>query len=451
MIAFPWDSSRRFLFAGGFMKSLPYVSSLGTSTASRSSRFAMKHFATSLVFIAPILALACVIAQSASSQTFTTLYSFRGAPSDGSDSTAPLVMDSLDNLYGTTQSGGTFDFGTVFKLAPNGTETLLHNFGPYVSALNLADGSYPVAGLLMDAEGDLYGTTTNGGNPPCHYGCGMGFELSPSGAEKRFYDFAGWPSPNYPNAPLIADAQGNFYSTTFLGGSENSGSVFELAPNGTLTVLYSFCQQSGCTDGFWPAGGVVMDKESNLYGTTPYGGMSNLSCGNGGCGTVFKVTPSGEETVLYAFAGYPTDGYDPVGGLVMDAQGNLYGTTQYGGTRDSGTVFKLTPNGTETILYTFCLNSSCPDGGGPSSNLILDAQGNLYGTTSCCGIYGKGVIFKLAPDGTQTVLYAFCPNNGCPDGQNPRAALLMDSQGNLYGTTSFGGAYGHGTVFELTP
>ena len=275
-----------------------------------------------------------------------------------------------------------------------------------------------------------------------------------------------------PEAGLIFDAAGNLYGTTEYGGTGGNcgaygcGTVFELTPNGsggwTETVLYSFCPQTGCTDGANPAAGLIFDAAGNLYGTTEYAGAYNS-------GTVFELTPNGSggwtETVLYSFCSQAncTDGYGPLAGLIFDASGNLYGTTRDGGAYGYGTVFELTPTGggawTERVLHGFGKGT---DGAGPSyyGKLIFDAAGNLYGMTLSGGAYGFGTAFELTPTAgggwTEQVLYSF--NNNGADGISPFAGLTFDAAGNLYGTTWEGGIYSCGgagsacgTVFELSP
>ena len=251
------------------------------------------------------------------------------------------------------------------------------------------------------------------------------------------YSFTG-SDGSEPFAGLIADSSGNLYGTTQSGGASGGhGVVFKLSPSGTETVLHTF---TGGSDGGIPRAGLIADTGGNLYGTTAGGGASNA-------GTVFKLSPSGTETVLYSFTG--SDGSGPFAGLIADSSGNLYGTTQSGGASGGhGVVFKLSPGGTETVLYSFTGGS---DGGTPRAGLIADSSGNLYGTTQFggpgCGGVGCGVVFKLSPSGTETVLYSFTGS----DGSGPFPGLIADSSGNLYGTTLSGGASGgHGVVFKLT-
>ena len=253
------------------------------------------------------------------------------------------------------------------------------------------------------------------------------------------YSFTGAPYTLTNPGPVVQDAQGNLYGTTGGGGAYGAGTVFKLDTSGNETVLYSFTGTGG--DGSGPTG-VVLDAQGNLYGTTNGGGAF-------GAGTVFKVDTSGNETVLYSFAGSP-DGASPVAGVVLDAQGNLYGTTNGGGAYGAGTVFKVDTTGAETVLYSFHGAS----GTYPLGGVVLDAQGNLYGTTIGGGAYGLGTVFKVDTTGAETVLYSFTHGT---DGQQPHAGVVLDAQGNLYGTTYFGGylecpadaPLGCGTVFKL--
>jgi len=277
------------------------------------------------------------------------LYSFSGG-TDGAEPYAGVVMDAAGNLYGSTDFGGNlncnewegFGCGTVFKLNKADDETVLYSFG------GAPDGAKPYAGVVMGAAGNLYSTTFNGGNVTCANtsGCGTVFMLDITGKEKVLYNFSGAPDGANPEAGVVMDAAGNLYGTTFFGGASGDGTVFKLDTAGKETVLYSF---SGTPDGANPVGGLVMDVAGNLYSTTFNGG--NVTCTNAsGCGTVFKLDTTGNETLLYMFSG-GADGAYPPGGLVMDAAGNLYGTTFVGGDLSCmfanmglgcGTVFKLT-------------------------------------------------------------------------------------------------------------
>jgi len=378
--------------------------------------------------------------QPAEAQTETVLYSFcaqTGCP-DGSNPRADLVMDTAGNLYGTTLYGGTSGVGTVFELSPSGTETVRHSF-----AASHTDGHYPYAGLLMDTTGNLYGTAQSGGAK----GLGTVFKLSPNGTETLLYSFcvlAACADGYHPRAGLIMDTKGNLYGTAFDGGAHDAGAVFELSPGGTETVLHSFCQQMGCPDGYYPQAGLVMDTNGNLCGTTLYNGAY-------GGGTVFKISSDGTATTFYNFctATGCKNGRYPQAGLILDTNGNLYGTTYGGGAYGKGTMFELSPSGAETVLHSFCARAGCPDGSHPRADLVMDTAGNLYGTTYDGGTNSVGTVFKLSPNGTETVLHSFAANGS--DGTHPYAGVVMDTMGHLYGTTYSGGANGYGTVFKVTP
>ncbi len=384
-------------------------------------------------------------------QTLTRLYSFcaeRGC-TDGSYPFAALVQATNGNLYGTTLEGGLDGFsGTVFTITPSGTLTTLHSLGS-------SHGSEPYAGVVQATDGNFYGTTTYGGGDACSAGCGTVFETTPTGALTTLYRFcsqSGCPDGAHPTGTLVQATNGNFYGTTcgsICSGPDSSGTVFEITPTGTLTTLYSFCSQNGCPDGESPSSGLIEATDGNFYGTTAYGGANGLDYG-----TVFKVTPSGTLTTLYTFcsrSGCPDGSYPYT--LVQATDGYFYGTTQYGGTNNYGTVFKITSGGTLTTLYNFCSQSGCTDGEGPAA-LVQATDGNLYGTTEFGGVssceLGCGTVFKMTAAGTLTTLYSFCSEGGCPDGQYPGGALAQDTSGNFYGTTFEGGANRRGTVFSLS-
>jgi uncharacterized repeat protein (TIGR03803 family) len=373
----------------------------------------------------------------AHAQTETVLYNFCSKVNctDGKDPYAAVIRDKEGNLYGTTVSGGANNYGTVFKIeARTGVERVLYSF---CSLSNCTDGGGPQAGVIMDKEGNLYGTTANGGA----YGLGTVFELTPKGVESVLHSFAGCDTDGRePQAGLIMDKEGNLFGTTSFGGEHCAngvgGTVFEITSTGE-NLLFSF----GGKDGSVPAASVISDGKGNLYGITSVGGRGGP---HGQNGIVFKLPTKGGEDILYSFTG-GTDGQYPSGALLRDNQGNLYGTTYYGGVNFYGTVFKITPTGEESILYSF--GSDPTDGRYPIAGLIMDSNGNLYGTTFEGGANSQGTIFELDSTGTETVLYSF--QNGA--GSGPVAGLVMDSEGNLYGTTPTGGAQNDGTVFEFTP
>jgi uncharacterized repeat protein (TIGR03803 family) len=395
----------------------------------------------------------------AAAQTEQVLYAFNGA--SGSDSISGLIFDGSGNLYGTTYSGGTSTncgggCGTVFELTPvlggGWTETVLYSFGS-----NSTDGTNPQGNLIFDAVGNLYGTTELGGA----YRFGTVFELTPTSGgwtEKLLHSFRGSVTKDgyAPLAGLAFDGK-NFYGTTQLGGAYNYGVVFELVPTKSggwsEKVLHTFKNKKG--DGAYPYASLILDATGNLYSTTSAGGT------NGG-GTVFELTPGTggvwTETILYSFKRKGAVGFAPESPVIFDAKGNLYGTTLSGGSGTCnygcGTAFELTPavsgSWTETVLHTFSNNGA--DGYYPLvGGLIFDTSGNLYGTTRVGGASDYGTVFELSPTSgtwTETVLYSFA---GGADGANPDEGLIMDSADNLYGTTSGGGTSNLGTVFEVTP
>lgn len=357
---------------------------------------------------------------------YQVLYNFSHssgeAPADG------LLADKTGNLYGTAASGGLDNAGVVFKFATDGTETVLYSF------TGGNDGGNPHGPLSEDKKGNFYGETFSGGA----YGNGVVFRIAPDGSETVLHAFAGGATDGAsPEGGVLIGKDGELIGVTGAGGANNDGTVYMLEPSGKLKLLHSFAGN----DGRWPAAGVIMDKSGNIYGTTLWGGPENT-------GGVYEITPDGTLTVLYAFLnGY--DGGLPTSGLMMDKSGNLFGTTLGGGNYYSGVVFELTPSGTETALYSFTGGS---DGGVPYSTMIEDAHGNLYGTTADGGADNFGVVFKLTPDGTETVLHSFA---GGMDGDTPYAGLISDpALGGkyLYGTTSGAACLGCsllGTIYKI--
>ncbi len=416
-----------------------------------------------------IFAVTLFVTGTAASQE-KVLHSFNDNGSDGYGPAVGLIFDTAGNLYGTTEAGGSGTCsggcGTVFGLARTTggawREKVLYSFKN-----NGRDGIYPVAALVLDASGNLYGTTTAGGSGTCSGGCGTVFELTPTAGrwtEKVLYSFKNnGRDGTYPYAGVTFDASGDLYGTTYYGGGttcnngNGCGTVFELAPtNGSWTEAVRYAFQNNGTDGYRPYAVLTLDVAGSLYGTTEEGGSGACS---DGCGTVFELTPSGgswTETILHSFNDDGTDGIYPAFGqaLIFDASGDLYGTTTDGGSgcggSGCGAVFELTPSGgswTETILHNF--NDNGRDGTNPFAGLTFDTSGNLYGTTAGGGVHSYGTAFELTPvDGNWAErVYGFNGNGG----SGPAAGLIFDGNGNLYGTTSAGGAYNHGTVFEITP
>jgi uncharacterized repeat protein (TIGR03803 family) len=367
-------------------------------------------------------------------QTFTTLHTF-----DGKDGKSPsgLVQATDRNLYGTTNSGGTNNEGTVFTITPSGNLTTLYNF---CSQTNCTDGAEPGEGLVQATNGNLYGTTGSGGLADALGG--TVFSITPSGTLTTLHSFDGTDGYN-PHAGLVQASNGNFYGTTADGGTGAActrdflcGTVFKITPSGTLTTLYNFCSQSNCTDGEYPLVGLVQATDGNFYGTTEFGGA------NGAGGTIFKITPSGKLTTLHSFCSKNncTDGADPLAGLVQATDGNFYGTTEFGGAHNKGSVYKITPGGTLTRLYSF----NGTDGFHPVGVLVQASDGNLYGTTVGGGADRRGTAFKITLNGVLTTLYSLNET----DGESPYAGLVQDTNGNFYGTTR--GPRRFGTVFSLS-
>jgi uncharacterized repeat protein (TIGR03803 family) len=403
--------------------------------------------------VAPMIAIAflTLAPYQASGQTYITLHAFTGK-SDGGYPLAPVILDSNGNLYGTTFQGGDMKCapgqgcGTVFKIDPSGKETVVYAFKSPGP-----DAAFPAAGVVRDASGNLFGTTTEGGTA----GIGTVFEVNPSGKETILYSFKGGNLGAYPTGAFVRDAAGNIYGTGSFGDfncdptNSGCGVVFKLTSTGKYSVLHAFHNIG--KDGEQPSG-LFRGNSRNLYGTTLLGG--DVSCNGGrGCGTVFKIDPRGKLTTLYKFHGRG-DGAFPTSGVIQDSHANLYGTTSAG---TSGVVFKLDPTGHETVLYTF---TGSADGGNPEGSLLLDPNtGTLYGTTEYGGDLncnpnggggpGCGTVYQIDASGVFAVLYAFTGNPS----EFPFAGVMMDRVGNLYGTTTGtpNCCGNEGSVFRLAP
>jgi len=353
------------------------------------------------------------IGVSCSAGTERVIYSFGANAADGQEPYAGVIIDSAGNLYGTTQTGGAYGLGTVFKITGAGTETILHSFGA-----SATDGQTPRARVTLDSAGNVYGATLKGGANQI----GTVFKIDTAGTETILYSFGARANDGMdPSSGLIIDSTGNLYGTTSVGGSGGSGTVYKIDPAGTETILYSF--GIGNTDGAIP-GDLIRDSAGNLYGTTAQGGAYFE-------GTVFKISAVGTETILHSFGVSATDGLVPSAGLNRDSAGNLYGTTSRGGANISGTVFKVDTSGSETILYDFGASPTDGKFPGPNMGLIMDSSGSLYGTTA-------NTVFKISVAGAESTLHSFVAD--ATDGLSPFAGLIVDSTGNLYGTTVNGGA-----------
>jgi len=428
---------------------------------------------TAALAMATVFALTFVLTHSAQAQTFKVIHNFSGG-GDGGVPTAGVIMDEAGNLYGTTCGSlcgyGGGNSGNVFKLTHKNSAWIIN---PLYTFSGGNDGGSPGATVVFGPDGNLYGTTYYGGGDGCGgSGCGTVFQLKPyptacktaicGWQETVLYRFTGGSDGATPGrGDLIFDKAGNLYGTAQGGGNQagvcseigGCGVVFELTPsNGgwTESVLYSF---TGGSDGAAPPGGVIFNNIGNLYSTTTFGG--NLDCVNSwglGCGTVFELTPSGQgwtENVLYTFQNGNDGRGWPYVGLIFDNSGNLYGTTVNGGANGGGSVFKLTPSNGG---WTFATSFSFPGGfdtAGPEASLTMDAAGNLYGTTIGGGYSTNGTVFKLTASGggwTYTDFYDF---SGEYDGGSPQSNVILDANGNLYGT-AVDGQNGSGVVWEIT-
>jgi uncharacterized repeat protein (TIGR03803 family) len=337
-------------------------------------------------------------------------------------------VDDAGNLYGTTHNGGAHDVGAIFKIAQDGTETLLHSF-----ALGDGKGYNPYGGVTVDeSTGDLYGTTEFGGASDA----GEIWKLASDGTFTVLHSFDDTNDGRQPRWRLVRDNTGNFYGVALFGGASNDGTVFELKTNGKFKLLHTF---SGA-DGADPVGRLDRDGAGNLYGVTFSGGAHNW-------GTVYKIAPDGTFTSLYSFT-EGADGGFPEGGVQHDDVGNIYGTTASGGD-GYGTLFRLAPDGTLTTLYTF---TDGKDGGAPFGDMLRTSSGKLYGTTTmgaggdCQN--GCGTVFEFTPGGRLKTLHRFA--GGSVDGGQADAGLVKGKNGTLYGATPYYGAAGDGVVFSLT-
>jgi uncharacterized repeat protein (TIGR03803 family) len=354
------------------------------------------------------------------------LYSFGAAP-DGQGPEAGLIQATDGNFYGTTNNGGANGGGTVFKLTPAGAETVLWSFA------GSSDGDEPECQLLQGSDGNFYGVTFRGGAN----NQGTVFKVTPAGVETVLWTFGSGTDGQQPIGGLVEGSDGNFYGTTSAGGTTGSGTVFKITPAGVETVLYSF--GSSAADGYEPQAALTKGSDGNFYGTTLNGGANAP-----GYGTVFKITPAGAYTSLYSFAASSADGENPFAGLILGTDGNFYGTTRLGGTSGGGTVFKITPAGVETVLWSF---GGTGDGSEPYANMVQGSDGNFYGTTYKGGANNEGTIFELTPAGVETVVHSFGSSG---DGTYPfYSGLIQGTNGSFYGTTSAGGVNNDGTVFKF--
>jgi uncharacterized repeat protein (TIGR03803 family) len=399
---------------------------------SRSSKW------TSILFVLSMIPLTSSAALPLAAQ-ITILHSFDGA--DGSNTQAALVLTTSGDFYGVTGNGGASGLGTVFNMTPTGVLTTVHSF-------NGTDGSGPLGALIQASDGYLYGVTYQGGAS----GYGTVFRVSLTGVLITLHSFTGSEGAN-PYGGLVQGTDGNFYGTTVFGGSEGYGVIFKITSGGGFAVLHTFTGSS--TDGAYPYPALIQATDGNFYGTTFSGGGAFE-------GTVFRMTPAGVVTLVYAFclAGIPCpDGGNVQAGVIQASDGNLYGTVVRGGDPDCvlggddgcGTIFEVSLSGTFTTLRVFHMF----DGAGPVSALVETGAGVLYGVTPYGGstsecLEGCGTIFKILPGGGAFAsVYSFCAASGCPDGYLPAASLVEGAKGQMYGSTALGGADGDGTIYFL--
>jgi len=400
-----------------------------------------------LAALAFMLVLTCVATQVAQAETFNVLYTFTGEK-DGANPYAGLTADAGGNLYGTTIAGGSYGQGTVFELRHSGSNWIMMTLYSFAGG---NDGAQPRARVIIGPDGGLYGTTFNGGGTGCGgQGCGTVFTLrAPIWKETVLYRFTGGTDGGLPLGDLMFDKHASIYGTTQQGGVPHScgnlgcGVVYKLSHMSVLWSESPIYQFIGISDGVVPNGGVVFDTSGNLYGTTVSGGSNNF-------GTVFQLTPSGSgwtHQILYSFQNL-TDGKLPNSGVTLDASGNLYGTAVFGGTGLGGTVFQLKPSGGS---WSFNLVYALVGNAGPFGNLSLDAAGNLYGTTYQDGRYVLGSSFKLTPSNGNWTYQSLHDFTGGDDGEYALSNLVFDAHGNMYGTAAYGGANGYGVVMQITP
>jgi uncharacterized repeat protein (TIGR03803 family) len=387
-----------------------------------------------------VAALAAVLCAGEAQAGFHVIYTFHGL--DGGGPAAAPILDRDGTLYGTTGGGGPVSRGTVYKLTPDGNETLLADFAhPH-------DGEGPVSQLWRDAYGNFFGTTSDTdlhGHPQAG---GTLFEITKDGRFKVLHVFAlDDPAGYYSGGGVIGDGGDYLYGTTQMGGAGKRprGTVFKyMISHDIMTVLHTFREKDG--DVGQPNGSLTLDTNGNLYGTA-YGG------GTWGSGGVFEIAPDGTESLPFVFGAWRGDGLNPSGGVTLDRNGNVYGTTKTGGYWGDGTIFKLAPDGAETLLHSF-QNWGDWEGYQPNGGLVFDKAGALYGMTNQGGVGECGVVFKLSPGGNYRLLHTF--NDGKRNihgGCEPYAGFAMDAAGNLYGTTSFWGGNHHqhfdGTIFKI--
>lgn len=364
--------------------------------------------------------------------------------SDGGLPYGDLFADEDGNFYGTTDVGGATNAGTFFQLTPGGTYTVLSSF-------TLANGGAPYGGAVEGKDGNFYGVTLYGGANSA----GAAYQVTPTGQFTTLHSFDR-PDANYtnteganPNARLTLGTDGNFYGAAMYGGANNTGTLFSMTAAGSVTVLHTFSAGAlGNSDGANPASSLVQASDGNFYGATLNGGPA-------GTGTVFRLSPQGTFTTLHSFAAKGsgnTDGVNPSAGLIQATDGFLYGSTAYGGINNTGTIFKISLSGGFSTLHSFAAKNGKKnlDGIFPSGRLLQGSDGSFYGVSALGGSNGYGTVFRTTNTGATTSIYNFtAPTNKL--GGLPFAGLVEDSSGNLYGSTVEGGTSSEGVLYKLTP
>jgi len=436
------------------------------------------HVSGLLVTASSAIFAASLVATQASAATLTNLYSFCSQENcaDGAAPSGGLIMDGAGNLFGTTSLGGQYSHGAVFELSPDGSTWSYQVLYSFCAEDNCLDGDAPLSPLILDADGNLYGTTHFGGKK----NTGIAFELiAPAPGRnwklKTLYAYCsrrarcldgGSPSPlTYAGEASGAryDGQSPLFGAAFLGGTAGGGTAFRILPQAghknRYAIIYNFGSLPNGADGYSPGSKLLASSTGTLFGTTELGGST-------GHGTAYELAPKGrkgwQETILYSFCqqgSHCKDGDKPISSVTADEQGHLFGTTIYGGTcRYCGTDYKLAPNGSQyeySVVYGFCSQPYCSDGKGPATVPALDPSGNLIGSTLLGGNQvgkfkqGAGVVYSFS-GGTLEVLHAFCAELDCTDGAAPSSEILLTPSGQLIGTTSQGGDSNQGTVFEIT-
>jgi len=415
----------------------------------REGRWAEKEVDVNAIVSVRLLSTLCAATLlGARAQTLTVLQNFDGT--NGAYTSTSLVQGVDGNFYGTVPVIGAYNGGAVFKITPGGALTTLYGF---CAAPGCADGSDPVgAPLAQSASGNFYGATSFGGTntsgncgteglPP---GCGTIFTITPSGALTTLHSFDSTDGAG--PYGLVVTANGYVYGATTVGGASTAcnglgcGTIFKITPGGALTTIYSFCSQPNCADGASPTS-LVQATSGHGYGATSGGGTST-ACSGSGCGTIFKITSAGALTTLYSFA--PTDGCGPFG-LIQATDGTFYGASSGCGAHGYRTVFAITPEGALRTLHSFTRTEGNPNG------MVQATDDNFYGTTyGSANSRHVGTIFKITPRGAYTTLYTFCSQTNCADGASPGAPPVEGTDGNLYGTTYGGGTHNEGVVYSLS-